>query len=128
MKPGSGGPTPFHTSFVYAWRGILRTFQLGRNIRVQSVLGILAIVLGFCFSISLYEWIALFICIGLVCGGECINTAIEQTVDLVCDHIDKRAGDAKDMAAGGVLVASFVSLIVGLIIFVPKIWAYMMTL
>lgn len=121
MRPGSGGPTPFHASFAYAWRGIKKTFELGRNIRVQSPLGIVAIALGFAFRISALEWIAILVCIAMVCGGECINTAIEETVDLACDRIDPKAGAAKDMAAGGVLVASIASLLVGLIIFVPKI-------
>jgi undecaprenol kinase len=121
MKPGSGGPTPFHKSFVYAWRGIRHTFALGRNIRVQTVFGIIAILLGFIFHISEGEWLAILVCIGMVCGGECLNTAIEETVDLDCDHMDPKAGAAKDMAAGGVLVASTASLIIGLIIFVPKI-------
>ena len=46
-----------------------------------------------------------------------------NVVDLASDyHFSMRAKNAKDMAAGAVLVVSGFAVVTGLIIFVPKIW------
>ena len=111
------------SSFQYAIDGIVATFKEGHNIRIQAAGGILAIVLGLVFQISAGEWLAIFICCGLVLGGECINTAIEHTVDLAMPERHPDAKAAKDQAAGAVLLFALGSLAVGIVIFLPKILA-----
>lgn len=111
------------SSFEYAIAGIVATFKEGHNIRLQSALGVLAIVLGLVFQISAGEWIAIFICIGLVLGGECFNTAIEHTVDLAMPDYHPDAKAAKDQAAGAVLLFALGAFGVACVIFVPKILA-----
>lgn len=113
------------SSFGYAFTGIATAWRKGRNIRIQTAAGILAVVLGFVFGISGPEWCAVLICIGCVIGGECVNTAIEDAVDLACEDVHPLAKSAKDMAAGAVLVMAIASLCVGLVIFVPRILAAM---
>ena len=88
---------------------------------MQTGAAVLVIALGFFFHVSAGEWCALLVCIGLVLGGECMNTAVEDAVDLACPRIDPLAKAAKDLAAGAVLVFSLASLAVGLIVFVPHI-------
>lgn len=122
MKPG-GVTTPFLKSFKYAVNGIAECFRQGKNVKVQSAVAVLVVVLGFALGIAPWEWCAVLICCGAVIGGECLNTAIEDAVDLACDHIDPLAKAAKDLAAGGVLVFSLASVFVGCIVFVPKILA-----
>jgi diacylglycerol kinase (ATP) len=78
-----------------------------------------AILLGFIFKISHTEWIG--VCIALVLSLELINTSIEKTIDLLHPDFNERAGEIKDMAAAAVLVAAIISVIIGLIIFIPKI-------
>ncbi|MBE6470116.1 MAG: diacylglycerol kinase family protein [Coriobacteriaceae bacterium] len=111
------------SSFKYAIDGIIATFQEGHNIRIQAAGGVLAIALGLIFQISELEWLAIFICCGLVLGGECFNTAIEHTVDLAMPDRHPDAKAAKDQAAGAVLLFALGSLAVGIVIFLPKILA-----
>ena len=54
---------------------------------------------------------------------ELINTAIENTVDLITKENNQQAKIAKDVAAGAVLVSAIVSSVIGLMIFIPKILA-----
>jgi|LAHS01.1.fsa_nt_gb undecaprenol kinase len=124
MKPGSQ-TTPFLKSFRYALAGIVECYRVGRNIRVQTAAAVLVVLLGLFFQVSAGEWCALFICIGLVLGGECMNTAVEDAVDLACPRIDPLAKAAKDLAAGAVLVFSLASVAVGLFVFVPHIVSFL---
>lgn len=62
-------------------------------------------------------------CIGLVISLELINTAIERVVDLVTSEYHPLAKEAKDIAAGAVFVAAILSIVIGGIIFIPKIWS-----
>ena len=120
MKP-DGKQTKVTESFVYAFQGIAAAAQ-GRNFRIQLGIALLAIVLGFIFRITEPEWLAIVVCIGLVLGGECLNTALEAIVDLASPQVHPLAKRAKDAAAGCVLAFSLASLIVALIIFVPRLW------
>lgn len=71
----------------------------------------------------MFEWLVVVVCFGLVLGGECINSSIEAIVDLASPDYHELARKSKDAAAGGVLLFSLASLVVGLIIFVPRILA-----
>ena len=115
----------FVKSFGYAFVGIAETFRVGFNIRVQLCFAVLAIVLGIAFAISPIEWAAIAICIGMVLGGECVNTAIEAVVDLASPEYHDLAKRAKDCAAGGVLVCAFASVAVAAFIFLPRILVFM---
>lgn len=121
MRPGENKPTPFHESFEYAAQGVTQAFREGHNIRVQTGVAVLAVIMGFALNISAYEWIVIMFCIGIVIGGECFNTSFENVVDLASPDIHPKAKAAKDMAASGVMVFSGASLVIGLIIFVPKL-------
>ena len=69
----------------------------------------------------------LVLTMAFVVAAELFNTAIESAVDLVTTEYHPLAKAAKDAAAGGVLVAAFSSVIVGLIIFGPRIWSELIT-
>lgn len=111
----------FIQSFGYAFSGIAQTFREGRNFKVQLCFAMLAVVLGLAFSIEPVEWAAVAICIGVVLGGECVNTAIESVVDLVSPDFHPLAKRAKDCAAAGVLICSFASVAVAAFVFLPRI-------
>ncbi|MDD6650712.1 MAG: diacylglycerol kinase family protein [Eggerthellales bacterium] len=106
-------------NFGYSFAGIAQAFKTGTNIRIQSAVGVLAIVLGFVFGITPEQWLAVVICIGLVLGGECFNSALEAVVDLASPEYHDLAKAAKDMAAGAVMIFAAASFVVGCIIFVP---------
>jgi len=90
---------------------------------IHLVAAALVIAGGFYFAISTTEWIMIILCIGMVMAAEIFNSAIEELTNLVSPQYNKKAAVIKDMAAGSVLVCAIVALIVGLIIFTPKIIA-----
>lgn len=121
MIPDKPHGIGFAESFGCAVAGI-RHVAGGRNFRVQSCVGLVAVVLGLCLRISPMEWVAVITCMGLVLGGECVNTALESVVDLACGgKLHPLAKASKDAAAGAVLLFSVASLLVGIIIYLPKL-------
>lgn len=108
------------SSFANAWRGIASASK-ERNFRIELCFAVLAVALSAAFQVSLGEWAAVLVCVGAVLGLECVNTAVEAVVDLVSPERNALAGLAKDAAAGGVLVASVASLVVGVLLFAPRI-------
>ena len=108
-------------SFKYAFDGIYTGIKEEQNMKIHITIMILVIIFGIMLKISKTEWIICIILFGLVISMELINTAIENTVDLVTKEKNEQAKIAKDVAAGAVLVSAIVAVIIGLIIFVPKI-------
>ncbi|WP_061458311.1 diacylglycerol kinase [Streptococcus gallolyticus] len=111
-------------SMEFAITGIITAFKEERNMRKHMVSAILASIAGAVFRISAIEWLFLLLAIFLVITFEIINSVIENVVDLASNyHFSMLAKNAKDMAAGAVLVISGYAVLTGLIIFVPKIIA-----
>lgn len=110
-------------SFKYAIQGIISSFKTERNMKIHIFIMILVIIWGIIFKISVTEWIVCTLLFALVISGELFNTAIETVVDMVMPEINEKAKLAKDISAGAVLVLAIAAVIVGLIIFVPKIIA-----
>jgi diacylglycerol kinase (ATP) len=108
-------------SFKYAYKGLDYLFSTQHNARIHLFAALLAITLGFILQISLFEWCLICIAIVLVFVAELFNTAIEYMTDLISPELHEKAGHAKDLAAAGVLFCAFGSLVLGLIIFLPKI-------
>lgn len=108
-------------SFKYAISGIITSFRTERNMKIHILVMILVIIAGIVFKLSLLDWIILVIMFGLVISAELFNTAIETTIDMITKEKNEKAKIAKDVAAGAVLVLAVASVIVGLIIFIPKI-------
>lgn len=108
------------SAFRCALQGVLDTSH-ERNFRIELCFAVLALVLGLFFGISLVEWCIVVVCFGLVLGGECFNSALEAIVDLASPDVHELARIAKDAAAGGVLLFSIASFIVGALIFLPRI-------
>jgi len=82
-----------------------------------------AILAGFFFKLSLIEWAVILIAIGIVWTMEAINTAVEHTVDLCTSEYNPAAKAAKDAAAAAVLFAAVTSMVLGIVIFLPKFLA-----
>ena len=111
------------SSLEFALTSIFTAFKEERNLRKHVLSALAVIVAGLIFDLSAIEWLFLFLSIFLVIAFEIVNSAIENVVDLASDyHFSMRAKNAKDMAAGAVLVVSGFAVVTGLIIFVPKIW------
>ena len=108
-------------SFKYAIEGIISSFKTEQNMKIHIFIMILVIILGIVLKLSALEWIILTIVITLVISAELFNTTIETVVDMITKEKNEKAKLAKDVAAGAVLVLAIGSVIIGLIIFIPKI-------
>ena len=98
----------------------MRTHQ---NFARQLVLAVVAAGMGMLFDLTPVEWAVLFLSFGLVLCTEMGNSAIEETVNLMTLEHRKEAKFAKDFAAGMVLLASVIALVIGFFLFGPKIIA-----
>jgi len=111
----------FLRSAQFAVQGAVQFFSKQRNAKIQTVMGIIAITLGFIVSISPYQWLLVLFCIGLVISLEMLNSAVEILCDMVTTDFHPKIKIIKDVAAGAVLVASIASLVIGLFIFIPAL-------
>ena len=111
-------------SFKNAFNGLKIFFQSETNAKIHLAAAFLAIGLGFFFEINYGEWGLIVLAITLVLGTEAMNTAVETLTNLVSPDYHELAGRTKDVAAAAVLVAAIGSMIIGGIVFLPKIWIY----
>lgn len=91
------------------------------NFKREIFLGIIVLALSYVFRVNKIEFIIIIIMIGLVLVCETINTVVERLVDLVSPGYNKIAGEVKDIMAFAVLLMCIISLVIGVIIFIPKI-------
>lgn len=110
-------------SFRYAFSGLRHLLWTQRNAKIHSAVGLLAVALGLLLGIDRYEWLALLITITIVLAAEGVNTAIEAAVDLASPSYHPLAKVAKDVGAGTVLLTAIAAVLVGLVLFVPHLWA-----
>ena len=111
-------------SFKYAFKGLYKTFTEEQNLKLQSIAACLVMVLAFYFNITRIEWMFLVFVIGIVILMEIANSAIERVTDILKPRIHDYVKEIKDIAAAGVMVASFIALVIGIIIF----WPYLVKL
>ncbi len=110
-------------SFGYAFKGIVEAFRTEQNLLIEGIIALIAIVLGIYLRLSGIEFCIVILTIGLVMGLEYVNTSIEYTIDMAMPEIHPLAKIAKDTASAAVLFASLCSIIVGIIIYLPKVIA-----
>ncbi|MEO6166904.1 MAG: diacylglycerol kinase family protein [Chitinophagales bacterium] len=108
-------------SFGPALLGMKNAFLSENNLRVHLLAAIIAIALGIYFRVHQNDWLWLVAAIGLVVIVEYLNTAIEKLTDIVSPEFDARAGNVKDIAAGAVLMASLIALVIGVIVLWPYV-------
>lgn len=106
-------------SFQYAIKGFIKTFKEEQNIRLQAIIGGVAIIMGVYFSISRLEWAFIIFVIGLVMLMELANSAVERIADVLKPRLNSYVKEIKDITAAAVMLASIVAVIIGLIIFWP---------
>ena len=110
------------TSFQAAFSGLLRLITSERHFQVHLIAAACAIILAAFLDFSRLEWAILMVTIGLVLIAEGLNSAIERALDTTTPGFHPLAKAAKDIAAAAVLVAAIVSIIVGLLLYGPKLW------
>lgn len=111
-------------SFKYAWAGITYAFKTQRNFRVHTGVATIALLLCWGLRVSNVEIAIISLTIGAVLVMEILNTALESLVDLtVGQTYHDLAKIAKDCAAGAVLMAAIIAVLIAALIFVPPLWA-----
>ena len=109
----------FIKSFGYAIQGIV-TAMREQNFRFHVLSAVIVMIAGLFTGLSIMEWIIIVLVITLVIGAEMFNTAIERVVDLVSPDYHPLAKQAKDIAAASVFVFAICSVIIAMLIFLPK--------
>ena len=108
-------------SFKYAVEGIKSAYSTEQNLLVHTIVAILIIALGIIIQLTFLEFAIVFLAIGIVITAEMINTSIENAIDMAMPSIHPLAKAAKDVASGAVLFSAIISVIVGCLIYIPKL-------
>ncbi|MDO9546159.1 MAG: diacylglycerol kinase family protein [Pelolinea sp.] len=111
----------FKFSFRNAFAGIQTAYRTQKNLKIHMFIGLIMITAGFLLNITNSDWLILILTIMLVIISELFNTALEFTVDLFSPDFSLQAKKAKDVSAAGVLVTSLFAILIGILIFLPKI-------
>ena len=108
-------------AFNAAIEGIIYTFKFERNMKIHYFLAVVVLTASLFLGLDRFEMILLVFAISLVVIAEMFNTAIEKTIDMITDEYHVLAKIAKDVAAGGVLIAALNSAVVGYLLFYNKL-------
>lgn len=108
-------------SIKYAAKGFWILITSEHSIIAQTSIAIIMTIIGFLMQISATEWLFQIIAFGIILVAESLNTAIEKMADFIHPEYHKQIGHIKDISAGAVFFAAIIAVIVGLIIYVPKL-------
>lgn len=112
-------------SFKYSIDGLKYAYKYEQSMFIHFLVTIFVILMGLIFDISGFEWLLVFIVIGMVLSAELINTAIEAVVDMVTLEYNELAKIAKDCSSAATFVLSIIAFVMGLIIFIPHIITFL---
>lgn len=108
-------------SFKFAYTGIIKTFKSEQNFKLHIMISVIVILTAVTLGFSALRMTVLLIVIGIVLALELMNTAVEKTVDLITLERHPLAKEAKDAAAGAVLVFSIFAVIIGVLLFIEPL-------
>jgi undecaprenol kinase len=114
-------PISFKESQRHAIKGIKLIIKNERNFRIQLLVALIVIIIGLLLNITHMDWIAVGFLIALVLVTEAFNSVIEAVCDTISKEYRLNIKYAKDVSAGAVLVSTFLSIALGLVIFLPYI-------
>lgn len=107
-------------SLGYAFEGIKYALNQ-QNFFLIVIIAIIVIFFSIWIGLNTTEWLIVILTIGLVLSLEALNTIWEKTLDILEPHFSEKVKNIKDLVAGAVVIACLTSLVIGLIIFLPKI-------
>lgn len=106
-------------SYKYAFRGIWLAFRFEPNMVIHVIAALAVLLINYLLDIGKTEWLLTLMLIGIVWTAEIFNTAIEKLADRVTKDHDPLIGQAKDLAAGAVLVICLIAAVCAAIIYWP---------
>jgi diacylglycerol kinase len=110
-------------SFRFAFAGLGNTLRTQRNARIHVSIAVVVLVLGAVLGLEAIEWAVIALTVGFVFVAELFNTVVEAVVDLVTEEYHPLAKQAKDVAAGAVLVSALAAVAVGILVLGPPLLA-----
>ena len=111
----------FINGLFHAIEGISRSWNIGRNFKIQVGCALISLVLCVLLNVQGWEWIVVLILIGGVLALETVNSSIEKLCDLISMQRDPKIKTIKDLSAGAVLIFCVIAFVIGCLIFIPKI-------
>ena len=111
----------FFSTFANAARGLLSAYQTEKNLKIHTAIGFFAVLLAVLLGISRVEWALLTLTISAVFASEFINTALEHVVNLASPRYHDLARKAKDISAAAVLIVVCASIVIGGLLFFPRL-------
>lgn len=108
-------------AFIHAGSGIAWFFTHDRNGKIHLVAAVLVTITAYQLHVSIEEWEILLLCFALVISLEMINHAIEKLADVAHPERHPLIKTAKDVAAAAVLWSTIMAVIIGALIFLPKL-------
>jgi diacylglycerol kinase (ATP) len=115
------GQTTLLQSFNHAFQGIVYSVRHQRNMRIHLVIAVGVLVGSILLGVTRLEMVAILVAITFVLVMELVNSAIESVVDMLTNQFDPRAKAAKDLAAGGVLIAAINALAVAYLVLADRL-------
>ena len=109
------------SAFFNSISGLILAYKSEQSMVLLAVGSLIVIIVGIVLQISRLEWIIIIFLICLTTTVELINTAIENVVDLATQKIHPLAKAAKDTASAAEFLILFMSVIISLLVFVPRI-------
>ncbi|WP_034059185.1 diacylglycerol kinase [Lacinutrix jangbogonensis] len=109
-------------SVGFAFKGAYLLMTTEASLKVQFTIGILITVLGFYVGLSATEWCIQILVIAMIMAIEGVNTAIEEIADFIHPEHHPKIGLIKDLAAGAVFIVAIAAIVIGSIIYIPKIF------
>jgi undecaprenol kinase len=119
-----------HTNFLqkhlysqkFAWLGLHSIFKEEPNFRIELIAAFTVIILGIVLAVSSLEFLVLLLTIGMVLLAEIVNSVAERICDIYTSEHHVGIKFIKDVAAGGVLLTSIISLVIAASVFLPKLY------
>ncbi len=111
----------FGVHFKAAFDGLFRVLRVQRTFQIHFLFTLLVILAAFYFKFSPTEWLVLMLTISIVLTAEVFNTGIETFADSVTMKHNQNIRLLKDVSAGAVLLSAIISVVIGIMLFYPKI-------
>lgn len=111
----------FFRSFGYALDGLKLAAQVDQNVRFHLIFGMLVLIISYVLGVSKIEFLFIIFAIFFVLITEMVNTAIEEMTNLILREHSREARIAKDIAAASVLLSATFSVIVAIVILIPRL-------
>ena len=121
-------PTTRLQAIKIAFEGIKYVLATQPNAMIHGVFTLAVFIAAGLLRLPLQDWIFLVLTVGLVWAAEVFNTAIEITVDLISPEFDPKAKMIKDVSAGAVLICALLAILVGVMVFGPYLWEWIVSL